>query len=667
MANAVEFVLKLKDMMSNGMQNAAANARRQLDSVRRSVDRVTDTTVRGNRRVMSSYGELERRLESVRRKMNETTDPNRLRIYQQYLQRLNREMANHPMGGNSRSGGGIMGMLGGGLGKAAGILGLTLSAGAALGFAKDSVNKAMEFEATKQTFGVLAGNKGVGVGLANNLNKLQQDTILGPEVFKGAQTLMSFGIEASKVVKIEKELGDVSMGNKDKFESLTLAFAQTQAAGRLMGQDLLQYINAGFNPLQTMSERWKDFGLKQKTSVGQLKQMMEDGKIGADAVAKAFELATGKGGKFNNMMDQISQTSYGRLQILEVQWENFKIGVGNALVPLANDLMTAANKALDFLDINKTAPEIVNLERQEINTLVGTIVGLNEKNETRKKLLEQLVNKYPDFFGKLDAENVKNTELLKTLNDVNLAYQKRYQLASTDYALGNSTKALQEAKDEKQRNQLIYNAVQNKNWDYAYSLMKWHEKIPFASNMNENWVQSQYLSKFGAQNIVADYNQNQAQKAFNFDSRTNNIAKATEAAGAVYKMGENASLKTFGGNQKAFGDFQSIWKNVRKLPNGQYSGAVSDILKMKELLDSANNMASSGSSGLIGGGKDKSGGRLGSDVATAGPRTINIYFNKEFIHELAINSYNVREGVGEMEHIIEESVKRVLYSAANAT
>ena len=45
------------------------------------------------------------------------------------------------------------------------------------------------------------------------------------------------------------------MGNNEKFSSMTLAFAQMSAAGRLMGQDLNQMINAGFNPLQVISEK----------------------------------------------------------------------------------------------------------------------------------------------------------------------------------------------------------------------------------------------------------------------------------------------------------------------------------------------------------------------------------------------------------------------------
>ncbi|PZP38396.1 MAG: hypothetical protein DI598_20890, partial [Pseudopedobacter saltans] len=341
--------------------------------------------------------------------MRDSTDPSRIRTYQRYLQQLNGQMANHPLGG-----GGLPSTGGGGIGLQS-LLGTGALIGAgykALGFAKDSVSEAMNYGATKTSFGVLTGSASKGNELAGQLNSLQQNTILGPEVFKSAQTLMSFGITADKVVKIEKQLGDVSMGNKEKFEALTLVFAQTQSAGKLMGQDLLQYINAGFNPLQTMSEKWEQFGFKQKKSVGELKDMMEKGSISSEMVAKSFEIATSSGGKFNNMMDQIAQTSYGKMQMLEGQWQNFKIGIGNALIPLANDFMTGANKVLEYLDINKTAPEVLAAESGEMNTLVSMITSLNVRNDERRQLLETLVGKYPEFFGKLDIEKTKNEDLL---------------------------------------------------------------------------------------------------------------------------------------------------------------------------------------------------------------------------------------------------------------
>lgn len=117
---------------------------------------------------------------------------------------------------------------------------------------------------------------------------------------KGAQTLLGFGVAAEKVMPILKQIGDISMGNADRFQSLVLAFAQASANGKLMGQDLLQMINAGFNPLNQMS---KDTG----KSIAELRDEMSRGAISAEDMEKAFAAATAEGGQFYGMLEKQSE------------------------------------------------------------------------------------------------------------------------------------------------------------------------------------------------------------------------------------------------------------------------------------------------------------------------------------------------------------------------
>lgn len=127
----------------------------------------------------------------------------------------------------------------------------------------------------------------------------------------GAEKMMlSFNIEAEKSIDYLKALSDVSMGNSQKFNSLTLAFSQMSSAGRLMGQDLLQMINAGFNPLQIISE-------KTGKSIAQLKEEMSKGAISAEMVQQAFLDATSAGGKFYNMSENASKTINGQISMMQ--------------------------------------------------------------------------------------------------------------------------------------------------------------------------------------------------------------------------------------------------------------------------------------------------------------------------------------------------------------
>ena len=91
-------------------------------------------------------------------------------------------------------------------------------------------------------------------------------------LIEAQRTMMSFGIEGEKAFETLKQIGDIAMGDKQKMQSLALAFAQMSSTGKLTGQDLMQMVNAGFNPLQEISK-------KTGKSVAELKKEMERGAI----------------------------------------------------------------------------------------------------------------------------------------------------------------------------------------------------------------------------------------------------------------------------------------------------------------------------------------------------------------------------------------------------
>ncbi|MBR0361060.1 MAG: tape measure protein [Paraprevotella sp.] len=68
------------------------------------------------------------------------------------------------------------------------------------------------------------------------------------------KTMMSFGMSGEQAFNTLKQIGDIAMGDSQKMQSLSLAFAQMYSTSKLTGQDLMQMINAGFNPLNEISK-----------------------------------------------------------------------------------------------------------------------------------------------------------------------------------------------------------------------------------------------------------------------------------------------------------------------------------------------------------------------------------------------------------------------------
>lgn len=155
----------------------------------------------------------------------------------------------------------------------------------------------------------------VGKDMANRLipqiKELAKISPLTVSDMVGAEKMMlGFNIQAEDTIRYLQALSDISMGDSVKFKSLTLAFSQMSAAGKLMGQDLNQMINAGFNPLQIISE-------KTGKSIATLKDEMSKGAVSAEIVQQAFIDATSAGGKFYNMSSNASKTINGQISMME--------------------------------------------------------------------------------------------------------------------------------------------------------------------------------------------------------------------------------------------------------------------------------------------------------------------------------------------------------------
>jgi tape measure domain-containing protein len=169
---------------------------------------------------------------------------------------------------------------------------------------------------------------------------------------------------------------DIAAGDSQKLEGMTRAFGQMSGAGRLMGQDLNQMINAGFNPLQEISKRTGE-------SMAVLKKRMEDGQISVDEVKQAFVDATSTGGRFAGMNDRMSQTTAGQYAKLKSEVEMLAIAMGTTLLPEANKLLEWARKFFEQTDempsvFNKMQTSIRDwfTETQEKFEGVGVIVGV---------------------------------------------------------------------------------------------------------------------------------------------------------------------------------------------------------------------------------------------------------------------------------------------------
>lgn len=189
-----------------------------------------------------------------------------------------------------------------------------------------TIQSGMEQEMRNTSFEVLFGGVDNAKKIIDDISKYAADSPYGKEgLSEAAQMMAGFGIAQDRIIPNLKVIGDIAMGNVNKFNSLSLAFSQMSSTGKLTGQDLLQMINAGFNPLNQIS---KDTG----KSIAQLKEEMGKGNISSQMVTEAFENATKQGGLYHGMIDKISDTTSG-------QWATATDNISEKTLNLYNNVI----------------------------------------------------------------------------------------------------------------------------------------------------------------------------------------------------------------------------------------------------------------------------------------------------------------------------------------
>lgn len=223
----------------------------------------------------------------------------------------------------------------------------------ALGTAGVKYNAQMEdFEANLTT---LLGNADKAKDMLNDLKEMANTTPFETsDLLEATQMMLGFGLAADKTQGYLQTLGDISMGNSEKLMSLTRAFSQIGAAGKATMEDINQMIDAGFNPLQIMSET-------TGKSMADLREEVSAGEVSFEDIAEAMQIATSEGGRYYNAMEKASQTMNGKLS---TAMDALKTALGE----LTQSLLPVVTKVVE--KITEWANAFANLDQKTQETIL---------------------------------------------------------------------------------------------------------------------------------------------------------------------------------------------------------------------------------------------------------------------------------------------------------
>jgi hypothetical protein len=228
-----------------------------------------------------------------------------------------------------------------------------VSIGAAiLSVGRAAIKAASDYEVLNVSFGTLIGNTELAKVKIQELRQFAAETPFTTEdVFQASRTLLGYGLAAGELIPTIKRLGDVAGGVGVPLQRVALVFGQVRAAGRLYGQDLLQLVTLGFNPLAEISRT-------TGKSFAQLKDEMRKGLVTFEDVNKAFISATSEGGKFFNLTNALANTTQGRLARLKEEWTILLTTIGQGLQPAYESIIAFGRALIAFVnDLPKFAKE----------------------------------------------------------------------------------------------------------------------------------------------------------------------------------------------------------------------------------------------------------------------------------------------------------------------
>ena len=219
------------------------------------------------------------------------------------------------------------------------------------------VKSGVDYNATMESyltnFKVMLGSEEAAATKLSEIRKMAASTPFSlDDLTSGTQTLLQFGIAADDTTGVLQRLGDISLGNAEKLQTLTRAYGKMSSAQKVTLENVNMMIDAGFNPLNQICDATGE-------SMSDLYKRISDGKVSFSELEAAVEAATSQGGQFYNGMLEASQTFNGRLSTLKDNVSALTGELTSGLFAALGELVVKLNEVVvSFLDSDEKMSQL---------------------------------------------------------------------------------------------------------------------------------------------------------------------------------------------------------------------------------------------------------------------------------------------------------------------
>lgn len=226
-------------------------------------------------------------------------------------------------------------------------------------------NRSMESYLTN--FKVMLGDEQLAAEKLEEIRRMAASTPFSlSDLTEGTQTLLQFGVAADDTTGVLKRLGDISLGNADKLQTLVRAYGKMSSAQKVTLENVNMMIDAGFNPLNQICDATGE-------SMSALYKRISDGKVSFHELEAAVAAATSEGGQFYNGMLEASQNFNGRLSTLKDNVAALTGELTSGLFSALGDIIVKANELV--VSITEDDAKMAAL-KETIGVLTAAVVAV---------------------------------------------------------------------------------------------------------------------------------------------------------------------------------------------------------------------------------------------------------------------------------------------------
>ena len=194
-----------------------------------------------------------------------------------------------------------------------------------------------EFQQLEVAFKTMLGSEDKANALMQQLVKTAATTPFDLQgVENGAKQLLAYGENVENVNDDLIRLGNIAAGLSQPLGDIVYLYGTTMTQGRLYTADLNQFTGRGIPMIRELA---KVFGVAE----GEVKSLVEAGKVGFPEVQKVIQNLTNEGGMFYNLMQEQSKTIAGQISNIEDAVSTMFNEIGKANEGIINEALSGVS------------------------------------------------------------------------------------------------------------------------------------------------------------------------------------------------------------------------------------------------------------------------------------------------------------------------------------